>query len=36
MRAIDSMADLIICTNCGLSYSKSEHTSCSHCNFTIQ
>jgi len=27
------MADFIVCSNCGLSYSTSENDLCSHCKF---
>jgi transcription elongation factor Elf1 len=30
------MVDVIICSNCGLSYSTQENESCTHCRFTIK
>jgi len=32
---VGGMADFVVCSNCGLSYSTNEHESCSHCRFTI-
>jgi ribosomal protein L32 len=28
------MSDVVVCSNCGLSYSTKEHDLCSHCKFT--
>jgi len=28
------VSDVIVCSNCGLSYSTTEHDLCSHCKFT--
>ncbi len=30
------MADFIVCSNCGLSYSTQENELCSHCGFTLK
>jgi len=32
--AVKCVTDIVVCTNCGLSYSTIENDLCSHCNFT--